>query len=329
MDHEDDVEHLFSWLQTPDLRYREFAGAREITDSVIIVHQQRANNTPVPADAPVHPPRPRTRLRDRLEEEYPENQFPDQGETRIEVLPAHPPIVPPAVIVAPGDEATAVVREEERIVVREEQRTVIREEATVVARETVSVNTPPLTVATPGQARPFALGASGRDVSRRPQFEEPVAPPTVVERPAPRQTAPPPPVTPPLPSPPPQAAVPVPPESAPLPPPAHHAAAALPQEAPRLVPPAPPVPPPAPPPPGPTPAGTGGGLLGGAYREQDANGQVTGSAGADQSAGDRERHARSLDAVFGRLAGAQNRLPDPRQHLRHIPGVGSTTNRSR
>jgi hypothetical protein len=35
MDHNDDVEHLFSWLQTPELRYREFAGAREIVDTVV------------------------------------------------------------------------------------------------------------------------------------------------------------------------------------------------------------------------------------------------------------------------------------------------------
>ena len=35
MDQDDNVEHLFSWLQTPELRYREFAGAREITDAVV------------------------------------------------------------------------------------------------------------------------------------------------------------------------------------------------------------------------------------------------------------------------------------------------------
>jgi hypothetical protein len=33
MDHDGDVERLFSWLQTPDLRYREFAGEREISDA--------------------------------------------------------------------------------------------------------------------------------------------------------------------------------------------------------------------------------------------------------------------------------------------------------
>lgn len=33
MKSDDDVEKLFSWLQTPDIRYREFAGAREVTDT--------------------------------------------------------------------------------------------------------------------------------------------------------------------------------------------------------------------------------------------------------------------------------------------------------
>ena len=87
MDRDDDVEHLFSWLQTPELRYREFAGAREITDSVVIVQQQRANNTPVPQDEPIGAPHHDV----QLNEEYPEDQFPDQGETRVEVLPEAPP----------------------------------------------------------------------------------------------------------------------------------------------------------------------------------------------------------------------------------------------
>ncbi|HVC50981.1 MAG TPA: hypothetical protein VND87_03060 [Stellaceae bacterium] len=34
MDQGDDVERLFSWLKTPDLRYREFAGEREVADAV-------------------------------------------------------------------------------------------------------------------------------------------------------------------------------------------------------------------------------------------------------------------------------------------------------
>ncbi len=81
MDHDDDVEHLFSWLQTPELRYREFAGAREITDSVVIIQQQRASNTPIPEDRPIGAPHHDT----QLNEEYPTDQFPDQGETRVEV----------------------------------------------------------------------------------------------------------------------------------------------------------------------------------------------------------------------------------------------------
>jgi len=40
MDHETDVEHLFSWLQTPELRYREFASVREITDTIIPVSER-------------------------------------------------------------------------------------------------------------------------------------------------------------------------------------------------------------------------------------------------------------------------------------------------
>ena len=35
MKSDDDVEKLFSWLQTPDIRYREFADAREVTDTVL------------------------------------------------------------------------------------------------------------------------------------------------------------------------------------------------------------------------------------------------------------------------------------------------------
>lgn len=33
MEHDDDVGRLFSWLKTPDLRYREFANEREISDA--------------------------------------------------------------------------------------------------------------------------------------------------------------------------------------------------------------------------------------------------------------------------------------------------------
>ena len=34
-DRDSDVDRLFSWLQTPDLHYREFADGREVTDAVV------------------------------------------------------------------------------------------------------------------------------------------------------------------------------------------------------------------------------------------------------------------------------------------------------
>ena len=55
MDHDDDVERLFSWLQDPGLRYREFAGAREVTDTVAS-GQLRAIHREIEADHPVEPP---------------------------------------------------------------------------------------------------------------------------------------------------------------------------------------------------------------------------------------------------------------------------------
>lgn len=53
MDHEDDIERLFSWLQTPELRYREFAGAREVADTVVT---SRAH--PPDRVDPAHEPHP-------------------------------------------------------------------------------------------------------------------------------------------------------------------------------------------------------------------------------------------------------------------------------
>jgi hypothetical protein len=102
MDHDNDVEHLFSWLQTPDLRYREFAGAREITDT-IVTWQVRANATGAAVSAhetPVHG-------NVQLQEEYPVDQFPDQSAVRVEVEPrgvSGQPIAPPAVV--PGPESS-------------------------------------------------------------------------------------------------------------------------------------------------------------------------------------------------------------------------------
>lgn len=230
MDHDDDVEHLFSWLQTPELRYREFAGAREITDSVAIVQQQRANNTPVPQDEPVGAPHHNT----QLNEEYPVDQFPDQGETRIEVIgEPHPP--------APPEGAPAAMREDARmhqavpVAVREEARTVARDDSErVVVREEAKVET-----------REEVRGAG-----RGPL----IIPPEPVE---------------------------------------------------------------------------GGGLLGGAYRDNETGGHGPSVAPAHQSSAPESQQQgseRSLDAVFGRLSG---RLPDPRDRLRHHPGLGPPADRQR
>jgi hypothetical protein len=97
MDHDDDVEHLFSWLQTPELRYREFAGAREITDTVIIRQERPDNSKIVPA------PRHNT----QLEEEYPPDQFPDQRDAPEDIVVQRPAGVTPTtgVIAAPGPAA--------------------------------------------------------------------------------------------------------------------------------------------------------------------------------------------------------------------------------
>jgi hypothetical protein len=74
----DDVEKLFSWLQTPDIRYREFAGARKITDAVS-TEQTRTNTPEVGTPAPHNV---------QLDEEYPPDQFPDQSEVEVKVEPA-------------------------------------------------------------------------------------------------------------------------------------------------------------------------------------------------------------------------------------------------
>jgi len=104
MDHDDDVEHLFSWLQTPELRYREFAGAREITDT-IVTWQARTNTAEAEATAPVAP-----RGNVQLAEEYPVDQFPDQSATVVEIIPEPvtrgpamiAPMPPPAIEPAPS-----------------------------------------------------------------------------------------------------------------------------------------------------------------------------------------------------------------------------------
>lgn len=312
MDHDDDVEHLFSWLQTPELRYREFAGAREITDSVMIVQQQRANNTPVPEDEPVGAPHHNT----QLNEEYPEDQFPDQGETRVEMLVETPPAAPANVRPAPPEHVrpVPVVREDVRIDVREEtkmtvhedsERVVVREEEKVEVREEVrGAGRGPLIIPPvaqnqepsqpTGERGVFSLDAAGRSSMRQGPAEWAGPRPPLIQTPP----------APPAPSP----------------------ASAQP--------PAPPPRPSAPPAAPPVAASAGGGLLGGAYRESGTNGHSGASAApADQPPApgpdNQQTSERSLDAVFGRLSGGRSRLPDPRERLRHIPGLGPPAGRPR
>jgi hypothetical protein len=80
MSQDNDVERLFSWLQTPDIHYREFAGAREVTDATV-AYQERTNTPQLNPPAPHHT---------QLDEEYPQDQFPDQSQVVVEVEPAPP-----------------------------------------------------------------------------------------------------------------------------------------------------------------------------------------------------------------------------------------------
>ena len=66
--------------------------------------------------------------------------------------------------------------------------------------------------------------------------------------------------------------------------------------------------------------------------------RLFGGTARDSAAADREAAAskntepqqpRSLDAVFGRLAGGNTRPADPRERLRHIPGLNPPPERSR
>jgi len=54
---DDDVERLFSWLQTPDIRYREFASAREVSGAAPTspAHAITAQELPHEETAPVAP----------------------------------------------------------------------------------------------------------------------------------------------------------------------------------------------------------------------------------------------------------------------------------
>ena len=257
MDHDDDVEHLFSWLQTPELRYREFAGAREITDTVITwraraeAEAAAAENAGAVAEAPAATIATETGL---------------ASLSAPRTAPPSPPPYTPAVSAAPTSQPALPAREPTSIV-------------------PPSIKTAPQ----PPSPASFSLGTRGRAGSWRPQYEEPVvqpaSPPPVIEAP----------------DPPPQ----------------------MPSASPPSVqpPPAPPMWPSAP---------TSGGLLGGAYREGGLNGHgATSAATAPASENQQRRGERSLDAVFGRLAGGRKPAADPRERIRHIRGLNLPSDRSR
>jgi hypothetical protein len=221
---DNDVDRLFSWLQTPDLRYREFAGAREVADAVV-VSQGRPNKPQV-----------------EVPEETPTPKLETAADDHSHEPPAHEPPVrePPAREAVRGQAAPR--------------------EPTMVA---------PMPMPPRAETGPFSLGAAGRG--------------------APRQPAPP---------------LPTPSSNPPSPPTPSQPSAAAQTAA--------------------------GGLLGGAYRESGSEGRAAPQAsGLQNSEEPRKQEARPLDAVFGRLGGGNVRPPDPRERLRHIPGLGASTNRSR
>ena len=74
------------------------------------------------------------------------------------------------------------------------------------------------------------------------------------------------------------------------------------------------------------------GLLGGAYRDSAPGAPSQPSPAADAPPPPPEGEqggSRSLDSVFGRLAGTRDRLPDPRERPRPGPGTGPSGGRSR
>jgi hypothetical protein len=142
---DDDVERLFSWLQTPDLRYREFAGAREVTDAVMLLHS--------PANTP--------EIEAMSSESFPQEPDPTadpHGFQTEEVIVPPPPLAPPM--------REAVLRE---TVTRE---TVTRE-AAIREPAMIAPTAMPTSVAETG---PFALGAAGRDASWPPEIAQPPQP---------------------------------------------------------------------------------------------------------------------------------------------------------
>jgi len=160
MSQDDDVERLFSWLQTPDLRYREFAGAREVTDAVVL-YQGRANTPEIEALSS-----------ESLPQELDTTVDPYGYQTEEVIVP--PPLAPPM--------RQAVIRE---TVTRE---TVTREAA---VREPAMI-APTVIPAPPAvETGPFALGAAGREASRPPEIARPsqaAAPPAEAPSPPPAPT---------------------------------------------------------------------------------------------------------------------------------------------
>jgi hypothetical protein len=134
MDQIDDVERLFSWLQTPEIRYREFAGAREVTDATVAL-QERTNTPQLDPPAPHHV---------QLDEEYPQDQFPDQSQVVVDVEPA-----------ARGPATIAPISAEAR-----------HEPATIAPAPTLAART--------AEGGVFALGAAGRE---GPPSPAPIPPP--------------------------------------------------------------------------------------------------------------------------------------------------------
>jgi len=275
MDNDDDVEHLFSWLQAPELRYREFAGAREITDTVVAWQARPPPAEPAPADEP-----PDAANGEGLfDDEYPGDSSLDDTDAALDDI-------------APQIEAEA-----DKQSVQPMPQPVIRGSALFA-----SAPMPSEPSAAP-DAGPFALGAAGRIAQRVPEAEEePLVPPPLIQTPGPRLA--------------PAPATPIRMPTAP--------AAVSPPPAPAAV----------SPPPAPAAPIAGGGLLGGAYRENGANGHAVngdtnGEAAAEPTAPlDRQKSdARSLDAVFGRLSGTRDR-PNLRERL-HIPGFGPADGRPR
>jgi hypothetical protein len=128
MDQDEDVERLFSWLQTPEIRYREFAGAREVTDATVAL-QARTNTPQLNPPAPHHV---------QLDEEYPQDQFPDQSQVAVEVEPA-----------ARGPATIAPMPAE-------------------IRRESAMVPPAPTPAARAAEGEVFALGAAGRGVPPSP-----------------------------------------------------------------------------------------------------------------------------------------------------------------